>query len=139
MSRTTNFLDFSREIDDFFTKGFSMPRGIVFNVSGTKVLMPACWKEYLDKDGKKIGYKAICRTVGIATEDVKLEIKDDCILVTGETEYDSEKYNTRYELPIAEDVMGNIEKIQYKTLNGLTYIYLTTKLPEKKQIAIERA
>ena len=134
-----NFLDF-RDFDDFFVKGFGVPRSVIFNVAGTKDLMPACWKDYLDEDGKKVGYKAICRTVGINEKDVKVELKEDenSLLISGESIYEGEVYNTKFELGIAEDVMRNILDIKYKTLNGLTYIYLRTKVPDKKEIKIQR-
>ena len=60
------------------------------------------------------------------------------ILICGETEYEGIKYNTSYKLPIAKEIMGDIEKIEYKTLNGITYIYLFVKTPEKKQIKINK-
>ena len=34
--------------------------------------------------------------------------------------------------------MGDIKNIDYKALNGLTYIYLYVETPEKKQIKINK-
>ena len=118
--------------DDFFTLGFGKPRKIVFNSGRTQDMNPAYWSE------TEKGYKAICRTVGINEEDVLVELKNGFIKVSGETEYDGSKYNVSYELPVSGDVIANIAKIEYKTLNGLTYIYLCVNRPEKKEIKAQR-
>ena len=34
--------------------------------------------------------------------------------------------------------MSDIEDISYKTLNGLTYIYIKMKSPEKRKVKINR-
>ena len=60
------------------------------------------------------------------------------ICVDGVTEYEGNKFTQHIELPISESVMADIEAINYKTLNGLTYIYLRMKKPEKKKVAIHR-
>lgn len=126
--------------DDFFDEvlGFGFPKSIVFNTGKTKDMMPCVWKELTDDDGSQLGYKATCRTVGISAEDVKVEIKDDSIIVTGETEFDGDKYTQHFELPIVSDVMANIKDIKYKSLNGLTYIYLYLDKPTKKKINIQK-
>ena len=117
-------------LDDFF--GFGKPYDLIYNTGKTKDMNPAYWSKTEE------GYKATCRTVGISAEDVKVEVNDYTILICGETEYEGIKYNTSYKLPIAKEIMGDIEKIEYKTLNGITYIYLFVKTPEKKQIKINK-
>lgn len=124
--------------DDLLKIGFGFPISIKYNTAGTKDMMPAVWEDYNNDKGEKIGYKAICRTVGIDESDVKLEIKNNSLIVNGETEYEGSKYTQYVELPIVEDVMSNIENVEYKTKNGITYIYLKVKTPEKRQVAIKK-
>ena len=117
-------------LDDFF--GFGKPFDLVYNTGKTKDMNPAYWSK-TDK-----GYKAVCRTVGIAPDDVKVETDDCNIVVSGETEYEGNKYNTFYKIPISKEIMGDITNITYKTLNGLTYIQLYVETPEKKKIKINK-
>ena len=118
--------------DDFFTLGFDRPRKLTFTTPGTKDIYPANWKETDN------GYKAVCRTVGINPDDVVVDVKENCILVSGKTEYDGIKYSTSYELPISEDILANIRNVEYKTINGITYIYLNVIRPEKREIKAVR-
>lgn len=117
-------------LDDFF--GFGKPFDLVYNTGKTKDMNPAYWSK-TDK-----GYKAVCRTVGIAPDDVKVETDECNIVVSGETEYEDNKYNTFYKIPISKEIMGDITNITYKTLNGLTYIQLYVETPEKKKIKINK-
>ena len=128
--------DFSKEIDDFF--GFGRPRALRYNAAKTKDILPACWKEMKTEEGDRVGYCAICRTVGISPDDVKVEAKDFGFTVSGETEYEGEKYTQYFELPISSEIMSNIEELKYKTVNGLTYIYLYMKKKEKNSLKIEK-
>ena len=41
--------------------------------------------------------------------------------------YEDEEYSVNYEAPIAKEIISNIDKVEYKSLNGLTYIYVTLK------------
>lgn len=118
--------------DDLFALGFGKPRKIIFNSGKTQDMNPAYWSE------TENGYKAVCRTVGINEEDVSVELKHNCIKVSGETEYEGSKYNVSYELPVSDDVLANVTKLEYKTLNGLTYIYISVNRPEKKEIKAQR-
>lgn len=118
-------------LDDFFG-GFGKPFDLVYNTGKTKDMNPAYWSK-TDK-----GYKAVCRTVGIAPDDVKVETDECNIVVSGETEYEGNKYNTFYKIPISKEIMGDIINITYKTLNGLTYIQLYVETPEKKKIKINK-
>jgi len=110
---------------------FGKPRNLVFNCKNTKDIMPSYWEETEE------GYKCTCRTVGIAPSDVHIEVKNDCIIVSGETEFDGYKYNTKYELPVAQDVLTNIKKVKCKTAYGITVIYLEIERPKKSKIEIE--
>lgn len=137
------------ELDKLFrVAGFGLPTKIKFNTPDTKDMMPACWKVWEEKVhdpdtddctyNKKMGYKAVCRTVGISPDDVKVTQEDYGICVQGKTEVDGKEYSQYMELPISEDIMANITGIDYKTENGLTYIYLKVQSPDKKKIEIRK-
>ncbi len=69
------------EIFDSMLLGFGAPMNIRFNTAKTKDLMPSCWSpwevEYEDStEKKKMGYKCVCRTVGINPEDVNVTMED---------------------------------------------------------------
>lgn len=117
-------------LDDFF--GFGKPFDLVYNTGKTKDMNPAYWSK-TDK-----GYKATCRTVGIAPEDVEVYLEGNNIIVKGKTEYEDAIYDTSYKLPVASHILQDIENIEYKTLNGLTYIYLYLVQLEKKPIQINK-
>jgi HSP20 family molecular chaperone IbpA len=123
---------FDDDFYDLFTLGFGKPRNIKFNTERTQDMSPAHWKE------TESGYKATCRTVGISEDDVNVELCDGFIKVSGESEYDGSKYNVSYELPVSDDVLANISKIEYKTLNGLTHVYLSVDRPEKKKLIAQK-
>lgn len=121
-----SFLD----LEEIF--GFGKPTDLIYNAGNTKDMNPVFWTKTEE------GYKATCRTVGIAPDDVKVSVNECNIVVEGETEYEGSVYNTSYKLPVSKEIIGNIESIGYKTLNGLTYIYLSVETPEKKQIKINK-
>ena len=53
-------------------------------------------------------------------------------------EIDGETYSIDYECSVAKDVINNIEKVEYKSLNGMTYIYITVKKPVENTIKVTR-
>ena len=114
--------------DDFFELGFGRAEDTIFNCDKTLDLNPATWVK------TETGFKATCRTVGINPDDVKVEVTNGHINVSGESEYEGSKYNVSYRIPISDDVLSNITGLKYKTLNGLTYIYLEVERPERKKI-----
>ena len=128
--------DFFDEFDEVL--GFGKPRHLKFNTGNTQDMSPVFWQVLTDDDNKKIGYKSVCRTVGVAPEDVKVVLEDGKITVQGETEFDGSKYNTYYDIPVSDSVVNNIENIKYKTLNCLTYIYIYTKIPQERKVLIEK-
>lgn len=123
---------FKKNFDVFDTVlGFDYPRNFYFNCK-VKDMMPSKWEKTED------GYKCTCRTVGISPDDVKVVLDEDHITVSGETEMDGYKYNTHYVLPISKDVVSNINKVKYKTQNGITIIYIDIERPAIKKIAVEK-
>lgn len=127
--------------DDFFDQfvlGFGKPRKNRYNTGHTQDMSPVYWETLTDDNGEEIGYKATCRTVGIEPDDVKVTVKGNVIAVEGKTENGKSVYDCYYEIPVAESVIANIEKINYQTKNGLTYVTVNIKRPIKNEILIER-
>lgn len=121
----------------YFSRDFGFPelfgkvRDLKFN-SVVKDLMPSYWV------ATDSGYKCFCKTLGINESDLKISLEEDCILVAGESEIDGYKYNTKYELPIVDDVLDHIKSITYKSTNGITVINLEVDKPEKRKVEIKR-
>lgn len=131
----TDFLrDFERSFDEIFTLGFGKPRKLIFN-SNVKDMLPSYW---VRKDNNT--YMCVCKTIGINPDDVEIyELEDNTgIKVYGSSEIEGFKYDTSFELPIAESIMNEIESIQHTSKNGLTFITLKLNRPEKKKIKIEK-
>lgn len=128
MSFYSNFNDFD-EVFDELTGWFGKPKHLCFNVK-TKDMLPSFWEK------TEQGYKCTCRTVGINPDDVKVELKDDCIHVEGKTTMDKYDYSTSMDLPLTEDVINNIKNIKYKSENGITIIFVDLDRPEKKKVNI---
>lgn len=118
-------------LDDFLELGFGKPMNIKFN-NYTLDMQPSNWKK------TESGYTAVCRTIGIDSKDVELNILENGISVKGKTEYDGYTYDVSYDIPVSKDVINNIKSITYKTLNGLTYIHLEIVRPEKSKIKISK-
>ena len=105
--------------------------------------MEKLWKEDEGDEDSKIsvtkGVYAVVKCLGIAEEDVSVSLKDDCVIVQGKTEVKGITYSQYVELPVSKEILNNVEKIQYEAKDGLVFVYLTTKMPEKKpQILIEK-
>ncbi len=125
----TKFFD---EVFDEFLLGFGKPRRLIFN-SQVKDMLPSYWQK---KDEKT--YLCTVKTLGINPEDVKVEETDYGIKVSGSSVVNDFTYDTCLELPIAESIMNEIEKIKVTSKNGLTFITLILNRPEKRKITIER-
>lgn len=135
--------DYFDELWDAMSMGFGKPMNVRFNTANTKDMLPSYWSKWMvdAKDSTEkvqAGYKCVCRTIGINPNDVTVTMEDYGICLDGKTEYEGYKYSQHIELPISENVMSDIEAINYKTANGLTYIYLKVKKPEKKKVAVHR-
>lgn len=112
--------------------GFGRPTRIVFN-SEVKDMLPSFWKKKDDKT-----YLCTVKTLGINSEDVVVETTDYGIKVTGSSIVNDFTYDTDIELPIAESIMNEVEKIKVTSKNGLTFITLILNKPEKKKVLIEK-
>ena len=130
---------FFNDFFDQFALGFGRPQKKRYNTGHTQDMSPVYWRELKDDDGKKIGYRATCRTVGVSPDDVKVSLKDYSIIVQGKTEFSKERiYDCYYEIPVAESIVSDIEKINFKSENGLTYVTVLVKQPVKSDILITR-
>jgi HSP20 family molecular chaperone IbpA len=120
--------------DEFFSEvlGFGKPRHFFYN-SVVKDMLPSYWSK---KDEKT--YTCTVKTLGINPSDISIEETEYGLKVFGETELNGFKYNTSMELPIAESIINEIEKIEFESKNGLTFITLVLNRPEKKKIKIEK-
>jgi len=123
---------FNDVFDDFFTLGFGKPRRIVYN-SQVRDLFPSYWKK---KDEKT--YLCVVKTLGIEPEDITVETTDYGIKISGSSVVNNFTYDTDIELPIAESIMNEVEKIKVMSKNGLTFITLILDKPEKKKVLIEK-
>lgn len=94
---------------------------------------------------KKVGeqeditrYRAVVLSYGVSAEDIKVEVKDKYILVSGATT--TKKLPFSFECPIfvSNDIFTNMDGIKYESKDGITYVYITVKNPEVKQINIEK-
>lgn len=119
------------DFDDLFELGFGKAKNLKFNTNGTKDMSPAYWKKTDN------GYEAVCRTVGISPEDVKVSIDGNNICVNGVTTYGSNAYDCSYELPVADSIIELIDSVEYTSKDGLTYIYLNLIQPKHREIAIK--
>ena len=81
-------------------------------------------------------YECICRTVGLSEKDIKVELEDYGIKISGESELFGQKYNTYIELPISDEILSDLLEIKTKTENGITVVSLILDRPEKKKVKI---
>ena len=134
--------DLMNAVNSIFDDSLFFPsmRNIRFNTDGVLDMRPAKWyiwkEDEGDEDSKVVvtkGVYAVVKCLGIAEEDVSVKLKDDCVIVQGVT------YSQYVELPVSKEILANVEKIQYEAKDGLVFVYLKTKMPEKKpQILIEK-
>ena len=127
----TNFLSNFNDFDDLMEGFFGKPRHLIFN-SNVKDMMPSTWTK--NEDGN---YTCTVKTLGIEPSDLKIEQTNWGLKIDGETKINDYTYNTSMELPIANSVMNEINKIKVKNKNGLTFITLILNKQEKKKIEIE--
>jgi HSP20 family molecular chaperone IbpA len=130
---------FDEIFDDFFGDdflGFGEPHLDFYNCAGTKDISPAVWRKNKSNNNPNYDeYVAICRSVGVRPSDIKVVVPDNenVIKISGETKTNWDTYNFSCELPIAKAIMDNIEKIECRSEDGLSYITLKVKKPEQKK------
>ena len=154
ITRFNNLMNETINLNDrLFQIGFGAPYNVRFNTPYTKDMNPAYWSvweednlvegedDYGDNGEnhvikERVGYKAICRTIGIREEDIKLELRNYGLCLDGTTDIGENRYSQHIELPISREVMKNIEEITYECRDGLTYIYLRMKKEYPREVPI---
>lgn len=125
MNLSTNFN--GRDLDSWIDKVFSSE--------------PSKWNGGINYSWKQMEsgrYKCSVDTTGVSPEDISVEFVGSSIIIKGTSEYDGEKRSVNREIYIPEEVVRDINKLEYKTLNGITYIYAYTKVPEIQKVIPKR-
>ena len=88
-----------------------------------------------DKD-----YIAEFKTLGINSSDVNVKLEDDKLTVSGETknEFNDKSFSTNITISLDRKVVNEIESIDYKSQNGLTYVFLRMKESQSSKIKINK-
>lgn len=121
----------------FFTNRFNDPfadmEKFLFN-SSVKDMQP--YATYKQENAIIIEVK----TLGINPENISVTLDNNLLRIAGETAsaYSDKSFNTKLDLRLDDDLMTKIERIKYKSLNGLTYITLVLKKENPSQINIEQ-
>ena len=123
---------------DYFDRmlcGFgSTPESFKFSTPGTKDMSPLSnWEK---KEGNV--FTTVVRVVGLNEDDVIIEVTDDALRVCGESEVFGATYSQEMIIPLAQDVVANIESVEYQVKNGLCKIAVKLIEPEKRRIAVTR-
>lgn len=126
----TKYKDFDT-VDEILGKWFDKPHDLMDDCKN-KDIFPSRWEEAPN------GYKAVCRTVGIRPEDIKVVLKNDYVQVSGKSVVDAHDYSVSCNLPIGLKMRDRIESIDYRAQDGITIIYLNVKKEFKKGIDIRR-
>ena len=65
-------------------------------------------------------------------DDIKISVDGNVLLISGETknEYSEKNFNVKIKVVVGEEILNNIQSIEYKSNNGITYVIL--KMKEKK-------
>lgn len=118
---------FDEGIFDFLRDDF------LFNSSVKDMVPTAFYKK--DKD-----YIIEAKTLGISPEDVEVSLDNDILTISGESknEYSDKAFNAKIKVRIGKDILSSIEKIDYKSQNGVTYVILKMKQTANSTIEIKR-
>ena len=123
--------DFDGLFDDLF--------GGMWNRFNSPVKDMSPYKAY-EIDGK--GYVIVCKTLGIAKEDISVRVEKEkgqaypVLKIKGETTIDKINFTNKVDLGIKLKIDKMIENVNYEVKDGLTIIYLKTKAPIKDEISV---
>ena len=80
------------------------------------------------------------KTLGVSPDDIIIKLEDDILSLTGETknEYSDKSFNIKIKVRIGQDILNDIEKIDYKSKDGVTYIILRMKNKSESTIEIKK-
>lgn len=118
---------FDEGIFDFLRDDF------LFNSSVKDMVPTAFYKK--DND-----YIIEAKTLGISPDDVKVSLDGDILTISGESknEYSDKAFNAQIKVRIGKDILNDIDKIDYKSQNGVTYVILKMKQTANSTIEIKR-
>jgi hypothetical protein len=118
---------FDEGIFDFLRDEF------LFNSSVKDMIPTAFYKK--DND-----YIVEAKTLGISPDDVKVSLDGDILTISGESknEYSDKAFNAQIKVRIGKDILNDIDKIDYKSQNGVTYVILKMKQTANSTIEIKR-
>ena len=114
---------FGSDIDTFVN-----PLRFYFNTAGLKDTHPFT----VSSKDNKVVYRV--KTLGISKVDVNL--KEDVLTVSGENEIDGSKYNTSVEIIVPKTILDQVEKIEYHTDCGITFVELILHRKDVRKIEI---
>lgn len=80
------------------------------------------------------------KTLGITPDDIKITLDKNILTISGESknEYSDKAFNAQIKVKIGEDILNSIEKIDYKSENGITYVILRVKQTPESTVEIQR-
>lgn len=80
------------------------------------------------------------KTLGITPDDIKVTLDKNILTISGESknEYSDKAFNAQIKVRIGEDILNSIEKIDYKSENGITYVILRVKQTPESTVEIQR-
>lgn len=80
------------------------------------------------------------KTLGISPDDIKVTLDENILIISGESknEYSDKAFNAKIKVKIGDDILSLVEKIDYKSENGLTYVILRMKQAPSSNIEIKR-
>lgn len=86
------------------------------------------------------GYAIICNTLGIKKEDLRINVAKEkgnpfpVLSVVGQTNLEKIGFSNSINLRIRLNIESEIETVSYETKDGLTIIYLKTKVNKPESI-----
>jgi HSP20 family molecular chaperone IbpA len=132
-------LFFDDAFDSMNPIGFAKPVTFKFESGNTHDMNPAYWTElkHKEKEDGTVCYRAIVRSVGVNSENVKVKVNKNSINVKGDTTTKGIHYWFDIDLPVSEEILADAENVSYEVKDGMTYVYLYVKKPAKKDIKVE--
>lgn len=89
---------------------------------------------------KENDYIVEAKTLGVSPDDIKISLDRNILTIFGESknEYSDKSFNVKIKVKIGEDIFKSIEKIDYKSENGITYVILRMKQTLDSDIEIRK-
>ena len=84
------------------------------------------------------GYIVVCNTLGIDKKDLSVNVVKEkgrsypTLRVKGETDIENIGFHNMVDLAISLKLENPIDDVKYEVRNGLTLVYIKTKLPDEE-------